>query len=87
LIDYIEDYSNHFATDQLFVLFGSDFRYQNAFQNYENMDKMIDYMNENYGEKYIFKYSTPSEYIDAINSIEDQVWPTKYQDGVPYGDN
>jgi hypothetical protein len=51
------------------------------------MDKMIDYMNENYGDKYIFKYSTPSEYIDAINSIEDHVWPTKYQDGVPYGDN
>jgi hypothetical protein len=33
------------------------------------MDKMIDYMNENYGEKYIFKYSTPSNYIDAINGI------------------
>lgn len=58
----------------------------NAFQNYENMDKMIEYMNANFGDKYIFKYSTPSEYVDAINGIKDRKWPTKYDDLMPYGD-
>tara|TARA_B110000285_G_C14648364_1_gene390723 strand:+ start:163 stop:510 length:348 start_codon:yes stop_codon:yes gene_type:complete len=51
------------------------------------MDKMIDYMNENYSDKYIFKYSTPSNYLDAINAIEDRKWPTKYVDLFPYGDS
>lgn len=68
-------------------MFGMDFNYQDAFQNYENMDKMIEYMNANHGDKYIFKYSTPSMYIDAINSIADREWPTKYGDLMPYGDD
>ncbi len=44
-------------------------------------------MNTNYGDKYIFKYSTPSMYIDAINQISDREWPTKYGDLMPYGDD
>jgi len=68
-------------------MFGMDFNYQDAFQNYENMDKMIEYMNANHGYKYIFKYSTPSMYIAAINSIADREWPTKYGDLMPYGDD
>ena len=31
---------------------------------------MIEYMNEHYGDKYLFKYSTPSQYIDAIKSLQ-----------------
>ena len=85
-IPWLEDYSSCYATDQLFILFGMDFHYQNAFQNFENMDKMIDYMNENYSDKYIFKYGTPGNYVDAINAIEDREWPTKYDDLFPYGD-
>jgi lysosomal alpha-mannosidase len=87
LIGFLEDYSTCYATDQLFIMFGMDFNYQDAFQNYENMDKMIEYMNANHGDKYIFKYSTPSMYIDAINSIADREWPTKYEDLMPYGDD
>jgi len=86
LVGFLEDYSTCYATDQLFIMFGMDFNYQDAFQNYENMDKMIEYMNANHGDKYIFKYSTPSMYIDAINSIADREWPTKYGDLMPYGD-
>lgn len=47
---------------------------------------MIHYFNENYSDKYIFKYSTPSNYLDAINAIEDRKWPTKYVDLFPYAD-
>jgi hypothetical protein len=37
-------------------------------------------------DKYFFRYSTPSDYIDAIakNNI---LWPTKYDDMFPYSDN
>lgn len=82
-IDYLEDYSQYYATDQLLILFGSDFEYEDAFVNYENIDRMIKYFNENESDRYIFKYSTPSEYFDAINKIEDHEWPTKFQDNMP----
>jgi hypothetical protein len=57
----------------------------NAFQNYEYMDNMIEYMNENHSDKYILKYSTPSVYVDALakHNVE---WPTKYDDMMPYSD-
>jgi hypothetical protein len=46
---------------------------------------MIDYMNDHYGDKYIFKYSTPSEYVKEVNSI-DRSWPIKSDDLFPLGD-
>ena len=84
--NWLEDYSSCYATDQLFILFGMDFHYMNAFENYENMDKLINYMNANYGDKYIFKYATPGNYLDHVNAIKDREWPTKYEDLMPYGD-
>ena len=50
------------------------------------MDNMINYMNENFGDKYFFQYSTPSIYIDAIKKYN-IAWTTKYDDGFPYSDN
>jgi hypothetical protein len=55
----------------------------NAAQNFENMDNMISYMNENYSDKYNFIYSTPSQYVDAVAAYEVE-WPTKYDDMFPY---
>jgi hypothetical protein len=57
-----------------------------AFRNYKNMDNMIAYMNANYADKYEFKYSTPSNYVDALASLN-VTWPTKYDDLFPYQDN
>ena len=67
------------------MLFGDDFRYMNAEQNYKSMDKMIEYMNQNYGDELYFVYSTPSIYIDALKKYEIK-WPIKYDDGFPYSD-
>lgn len=47
---------------------------------------MIDYMNEYHQSDYIFKYSTPSIYIDALKE-KDVKWPTKYDDLFPYSDD
>jgi len=83
LMQHIDDKAKNYLTDHLFLVFGADFEYQNAFKNYENMDNMIEYMNKNHGDKYFFRYSTPSEYIDAL-AEEKVAWPTKEDDLFPY---
>lgn len=70
-------------TDDIFCLFGTDFHYKAAAWNYRNLDAMIEYMNENHGDKYYFKYSTPSKYVEAVSKHK-IAWPTKYDDGFPY---
>ena len=50
------------------------------------MNAMIEYMNGNHGDKYHFRYSTPSDYIDALQKL-DVRQPTKYDDMFPYSDN
>jgi len=56
-----------------------------AFQNFQQLDRLIEYMNKNHGDEFLLKYSTPSQYIDAVkaNNIS---WPTKYDDLMPYAD-
>lgn len=87
--DFLRDLNqrcDHYVTNECFVLFGDDFRYMNAAQNYHNMDEMIEYMNENYKDKYNFFYSTPSMYVDALATYNVS-FPTKYDDMFPYSDN
>ena len=50
------------------------------------MDRIIEYINENYKDEYELRYSTPSEYIDALAAMENVKWPTKYDDLFPYSD-
>jgi lysosomal alpha-mannosidase len=84
-IKYFEEKCEHYVTDECFTLFGDDFWYMNAAQNYESMDHMISYMNENHADKFNLFYSTPSQYVDAIAAY-DVEWPTKYDDMFPYAD-
>jgi hypothetical protein len=86
LMAHLDERAEHYLTDDLMVLFGEDFEYMNAFQNYENLDNMIEYMNKYHGDKYFFRYSTPSDYIDAIQK-HNVSWPTKYDDMFPYSDH
>jgi len=83
LLSHLEGRADHYLTDDVFCLFGSDFEYKAAAWNYKNMDAMIDYMNANHGDRYFFKYSTPSDYIAAVKGA-DVTWPTKYDDMFPY---
>jgi hypothetical protein len=50
------------------------------------MDRMIEYMNNNMDGKYIFKYSSVGEYVDALNS-KNRTWTTKTDDLFPYADD
>ena len=66
LLREIRDRLKVYKTNDLLVIFGEDFRYMEAAQNYKSMDNMITYMNENFGDQYLFKYSTPSIYVDSV---------------------
>ena len=67
---------------------GSDFTFSNAKLNFDQMDKIISYVNEYCkGKKNItLKYSTPSEYVQALRDSKLK-WPTKYDDDTTFSDN
>ena len=85
LMKLLDDRASHYKSNDLFVVFGEDFNYMKASQNYQSMDNMIDYMNSHYQDKYLFKYSTPSQYVDAL-STQTISLPLKYDDLFPYSD-
>jgi hypothetical protein len=74
------------STNHVFLQWGDDFGYINGFGDYTNIDRMIKYINKNYPDQFYLRYSTPSEYIDAI-ADENITWPTKYDDLFPYSDH
>lgn len=86
IMEAVELRAEHYLHNEVLLMFGFDFEFMDAFYNYGNMDNMIAYMNENYGHRYHFQYSTPSNYVDAINQYNVS-WPTKYDDMFPYGDS
>ena len=77
--------SVHFRSSNLMHTMGEDFQYANARMWYKNMDKLIKFINNRpeYGMKII--YSTPSQYIKAIQA-EGNKYPTKTDDFFPYAD-
>ena len=36
----------HFTTNHIMMTMGSDFQYENALENFKNLDKLIKYVNE-----------------------------------------
>lgn len=83
LIAKIEERIEHYATDDIFVVFGDDFKYINAHWMFTNLDNMIKYMNMKHGDRYHFRYSTPSDYVDAL-AKKNHEWPVKTDDMFPY---
>jgi len=83
LIDGFANRSKVYLHDEMFIQWGGDFRFMDAFQNFQQLDRVIEYMNEYHSDEYHVKYSTPSEYIDAVKQYNIS-WPTKYDDLFPY---
>ncbi|KAJ4807139.1 Alpha-mannosidase [Rhynchospora pubera] len=73
--------ANVTRTNHIMWTMGQDFKYQYAESWFKNMDKLIHYVNKD-GRVNAF-YSTPSIYIDMLNSLEES-WPLKYDDYFPY---
>lgn len=65
---------------------GEDFQYTNSRMWYKNVDKLIKYINSRPEFGVTIAYSTPGEYIAAIQK-EKATYPIKTDDFFPYADN
>lgn len=84
-VNYVTELSTHFRTKNLMIPMGGDFRFINAHLNFVSMDRMIDYINNNYPNITVL-YSTPGMYIDSLYAANIS-WPTRYDDLFPYADH
>ncbi len=84
-INYVRNQHKYYASNHVLLTMGMDFHYQAAHTWYKNLDKLIAYVNTNYGEseKLFLMYSTPLCYIKSLNE-EGLEWPTKTDDFFPY---
>lgn len=72
--------------NECLVVIGGDFNFIDAKASYSHLEEIINFMNLNYGDKLNMFYSTPSNYIDALNH-QNIRFPTKYDDLFPYADS
>eukprot|EP00095_Tigriopus_kingsejongensis_P005742 maker-scaffold28_size608977-snap-gene-1.16 protein:Tk05742 transcript:maker-scaffold28_size608977-snap-gene-1.16-mRNA-1 annotation:"hypothetical protein DAPPUDRAFT_207420" len=78
--------TNYQSQRNLMFTMGGDFNFQIANMNYQNLDKLIKYVNERSAETKIRAfYSTPSCFLKALND-ESLTWPSKTDDFFPYAD-
>lgn len=87
-INFIKDISKFFQTNQIMILMGCDFTYENAFINFKNIDKLIAYANLkqiNNGKVNLI-YSTPACYTKAVNKefLKMKTMPSRKGDFFPY---
>jgi len=65
---------------------GCDFAWLNAQADYEQMTRIIEYINEHNTANLFLKLSTPSEYVDSVKK-QNIKWPVRYEDLMPYGES
>ncbi|CAD6212293.1 unnamed protein product [Miscanthus lutarioriparius] len=76
--------ANVTRTNHIMWTMGDDFSHQYAESWFQNMDKLIQYVNKD-GRVHAL-YSTPSIYTDAKHASNES-WPVKYDDYFPYADS
>ncbi|EDV31824.1 uncharacterized protein Dana_GF14356 [Drosophila ananassae] len=84
-INYAANLAQKYRSTHIMVPMGDDFHYENAIVNYENMDKLIKYVNERQasGSKYNLIYSTAGCYLNSLHQSL-QSFPNKTQDFLPH---
>jgi hypothetical protein len=80
-------YAQPYRTNHIMMPWGSDFQFQNAVENFEFMDALMNKINSQY-EKYGVRlhYSTPSRYITALHNLQYR-WPVNENDYFLDSDN
>ena len=76
-----------YRTNNILLYYGEDFAYNEADINYENIEMIMDYVNNNMKGKMKMIYSTPSQYFDSV--LKSGVKFDKHinYDFFPYADN
>jgi len=72
--------------EHVMILMGDDFTFMNAYQNYNELEKLIRIGNDIQEVNMTFVMSTPSRFTDALKS-EKVKWPVKEDDIFPYMEN
>eukprot|EP01117_Protostelium_nocturnum_P005720 TRINITY_DN2065_c0_g1_i1.p1 TRINITY_DN2065_c0_g1~~TRINITY_DN2065_c0_g1_i1.p1 ORF type:complete len:1186 (+),score=493.65 TRINITY_DN2065_c0_g1_i1:3529-7086(+) len=79
--------STWYKHKKLLIPFGDDFTHQQAVQDYNNMDRLINYINANTSSNGIkIKYAFLSEYIQAVHDLNID-WDVFTGDFFPYNDS
>lgn len=85
--DYVREQASHTVGNDIMLTMGSDFHYENANENFKNIEILMKYIAENYKEfKLNLMYSTPSMYVDAQHAYNHQ-WSVNTDDFFPYADH
>ncbi|KAJ8675629.1 hypothetical protein QAD02_011415 [Eretmocerus hayati] len=85
LLQYARNQSLSYWTSHVMLTMGDDFYYEEAHKWFNNLDKLIKYINEEKGPEIKIFYSTPSIYIKSLNK-EKIEWPVETGDFFPYAD-
>ncbi len=96
-VDRIMQQANSTRGSNIMLTMGSDFQYENAFENFKRLDDLIHFVNQYQKQGFISQeklgrfsglrvfYSTPEIYTEAKYS-EGIVWHVKEDDFFPYSD-
>jgi hypothetical protein len=90
LVSKLKRRASAYKTRHLLVTFGDDFKFKNAALQFQNMDLIIKNINSNQGLGVHIRYSTLSEYFQAVHSDahrKNVAFPFHRGDFFPYADN
>jgi len=81
----VANFMNFTRGQDTMMMMGTDFSYENAYTWFNNIDKLIHYVNLNTSIHGVHAYyGTPSMYTSAkLNYVQ---WPQRYSDMMPYAD-
>ena len=86
LIDFV-NFANSIADSRegnnIMFPWGDDFCYSNAKLSFEQLERVVSYVNAHNKANITVRISTPSEFIETLQK-EDRKWPVEYDDGFPY---
>ena len=85
LVRDIKSISQFYRTNHIMLTMGDDFQYENAEIWYHSLDGLINAFNELFPDTYNVFYSTPTRYLEALNSLN-LTWQVKTDDFFPYAD-
>ncbi|KYQ94434.1 alpha-mannosidase [Tieghemostelium lacteum] len=83
LVNIIKERQAYYRHQNILLPFGNDFEFQNSTVEFENMDKLIEYINSNTSYGVYIQYATLNEYFDKVMSdVGDDmsVFPDRYAD-------
>jgi lysosomal alpha-mannosidase len=89
IINWARKERSAYLTNNVLLLFGDDFTHMQPYNNFLNIERIIDYFNNHtvYSNQVKFVYSTPSKYFNQVKSYPATFPEYKNFDFFPYADN